>query len=102
VNRPGFISIKGKEGIVGRIAVNPEAKEESDLGYAGGSEAADSLGIENAAVIGSEGGMKKEIRRAKEGREIAAVFLISAVVLLIVEILIAQGTRKNNREEYVG
>ncbi|MDZ7860464.1 MAG: BatA and WFA domain-containing protein [Candidatus Krumholzibacteriota bacterium] len=102
VNRPGFISINSKEGIVGRIAVNTEAKGESDLIYAGGSEAADSLGIEDAAVIGAEESMKRKIRRAREGREIAAVFLISAIVLLIVEILIAQGARKKNREEYVG
>ncbi|MCD6379383.1 hypothetical protein J7M07_02920, partial [bacterium] len=102
VNKPGFISIECKEGTVGRIAVNPEAKRESDLEYMAGGEIVDSLGLSDVAVIEGKENMGRQLKMAKEGREIAGVLIVIAIVVLIIEILIAQGKLQKSREEHVG
>jgi len=102
VSNPGFISIEDKEGVIGRIAVNPEAKGESYLEYMEGREILDSLGLADAAVIKGEGNIERELKTAKEGREIAGFVIFAAIVVLIFEILIAQGKYSKRREEYVG
>ena len=102
VSKPGFISIKGREGTVGRIAVNPEARREPDLEYMEGREIADSLGLGDIAFVDGEENTGKQLKRAKEGREISGFLIAAAIVILIIEILIAQGKLQKNREKYVG
>jgi hypothetical protein len=102
VNKPGFISIKGRVGTVGRIAVNPEAQGESDLEYMAGREIVDSLGLGDVAVIEGKENMGRQLKRAREGREIAGFLIVIAIVVLIIEILIAQGKLQKSREEHVG
>ena len=102
VGYPGFISIEDKDGVIGRIAVNPETKGESDLEYMEGREVADSLGLADVAVIRGEGDIERELKTAKEGREIAGFVIFAAIAVFIIEILIAQGIFSKRREEYVG
>ena len=53
-------------------------------------------------TIGRKGNIERELKTAKEGREIAGFVIFAAIVVLIFEILIAQGKLSKRREEYVG
>ena len=73
-----------------QTAVNPDCRLESSLDYMTADEAADSLGLEGWAAARADGRISDAVREAREGREIADVLIIAAVLLLVAELAVAQ------------
>jgi hypothetical protein len=90
---PGFITIHDGDETVGRIAVNPDCTEESDLSFMSTGEAADSLGLEHYMAIEEEQELASVLYRAREGREISIPLVLAAMALFLVELILAQRQR---------
>ncbi len=87
---PGFITLTRGADTVAFIAVNAECTLESDLTPAAGSEVADSLGLEHVVVVGRETSISRAVGEAREGREITAQIAAAAILVFVIESVIAQ------------
>jgi len=99
VNRPGFITVAGEEGVAGRLAVNPDCASESRLSYSDPAGFADSLGMVNARVIEEGEKISERIKEARYGHEITGAAIIAAIVIFIIELLVAQSTAGQRRKD---
>ncbi len=90
VDEPGFITVNRDSEIVGLIAVNPDCRLESDLDGMSGSEAADSLGFASYMVLEEKAEIASSIYHARQGHEISMSFIIVAVILFVLELIVAQ------------
>jgi hypothetical protein len=90
VDEPGFITISRDSEIEGLIAVNPDCRLESDLDGMSGSEAADSLGLASYMVLEETAEIASSIYHARQGHEISMSFILAAIVLFILELIVAQ------------
>lgn len=93
VETPGFVAIRDGDGELGRIAVNPDCRDESELAFMSAREAADSLGLENRLVVEEGAEIAAAIRSAREGKEIAVPLLLAAMAVFVAEIFVAQRER---------
>ena len=66
----------------GKVAVNPDCREESDLAYLDPRAAADSLGLGTRLVVEEDRELAPAIRAARTGREITIPVLLAAMALL--------------------
>jgi len=87
---PGFITLTSGDDTVALFAVNPDCELESDLTRAAGSEAAESLGLEHFVVIGREASISRAVGEAREGREITAQIAAAAILVFVIESVVAQ------------
>ena len=87
---PGFVRISDGEDTVWMVDVNPDCAGESDLSFMTGEEAADSLGFEDYIVIDEQEDTISSIGSARKGREVSLPFIMAAILLLIIELAIAQ------------
>lgn len=90
VDEPGFITISRDSEVTGLIAVNPDCRLESDLDGMSGSEAADSLGFASYMVLDEPAGIASSIYHARQGHEISMSFILVAIVLFVLELIVAQ------------
>jgi hypothetical protein len=90
VEAPGFVSLHAGSELRGIIAVNPDCREESDIAFMSASAAADSLGLSTSRVIGEAEDVTAALRSAREGKEISVPLLLAAMVVFMVEVVIAQ------------
>ncbi len=93
VLHPGFVTVIDGSAVAGRIAVNPDCTEESDLEPATAREAADSLGIEHFLVLDDRRSLALAIHSAREGREISVPLILVALALFIAELVVAQSVK---------
>ena len=75
------------------LAVNPDAELESRTVSMETGEVADSLGLQDYAVLEDEATVESDMRGAREGREISSWLAAAAIALLVVELIIAQRKR---------
>jgi hypothetical protein len=90
VETPGIVTIFAGSDVAGKIAVNPDCREESDLAYLDPRAAADSLGLAHRLVVAEDGALAPAIRAARTGREITMPVLLAAMALLAIELFVAQ------------
>jgi hypothetical protein len=90
VETPGIVTIFAGSEVAGKIAVNPNCREESDLAYLDPRAAADSLGLAHRLVVAEDGELAPAIRAARTGREITMPVLLAAMALLAIELFVAQ------------
>ncbi len=90
VDEPGFITVSRGSEIAGLIAVNPDCRLESDLDGMSGPEAADSLGFDSYMVLEEKAEIASGIYHARQGHEISMPFILAAVVLFVLELIVAQ------------
>ncbi|MCX5753516.1 MAG: hypothetical protein NTW97_07690, partial [Candidatus Krumholzibacteria bacterium] len=90
VETPGIVTIFAGSEVKGKIAVNPDCREESDLAYLDPRDAADSLGLGTRLVVAEDRDLAPAIRAARTGREITMPVLLAAMALLALELFIAQ------------
>ncbi len=93
VETPGVVTIFAGTETIGKIAVNPDCREESDLAYLEPRAAADSLGLGARLVIEEDRELAPAIRAARTGREITVPVLLAAMALLALELFVAQRER---------
>ena len=87
---PGFITLTCGSDTAALFAVNPDCSLESDLTPAAGREAADSLGLEHFVVVGREASISRAVGEAREGREITLPIAVAAILVLVIESVVAQ------------
>lgn len=90
VEQPGFVTIYNGAEVIGKIAVNPDCREESDLAFMSASDAADSLGLSSHLIVEEDKELAPAISSAREGREISVPLLLAAMVILVIEVSVAQ------------
>jgi len=90
-DKPGFITIERGGKLEEVVSVNPDCLEESNLEYMSAEEAADSLKLEGFTRIDPEEELDSQLMAATRGREITELFAWAAVLVLILEALVAQG-----------
>jgi len=90
VETPGIVTIFAGSEVKGKIAVNPDCREESDLAYLDPRAAADSLGLGARLVVEEDRDLAPAIRAARTGREITIPVLLAAMALLALELFVAQ------------
>ena len=90
VEVPGFVTIYSGVDVIGKIAVNPDCREESDLTFMPAKEAADSLGLSSHLVVEEDKVLGPALYSAREGREIAMPLLLAAIAIFITEVIVAQ------------
>ena len=90
VELPGFVTIYNGAEVIGKIAVNPDCREESDLTFMRAQEAADSLGLSSHLVVEEDKELTPAISSAREGREISVPLLLAAMVIFVIEVSVAQ------------
>ncbi len=90
VETPGVVTIFSGAETIGKIAVNPDCREESDLAYLEPRAAADSLGLGARLVVEEDRELAPAIRAARTGREITVPLLLAAMALLALELFVAQ------------
>jgi hypothetical protein len=90
VETPGIVTIFAGSEVRGKVAVNPDCREESDLSYLDARAAADSLGFGYRLVVEEDRDLAPAIRAARTGREITIPVLLAAMALLAIELFIAQ------------
>jgi len=93
VETPGIVTIFAGAEVKGKIAFNPDCREESDLAYLEPRAAADSLGLGARLVVEEDRDLAPAIRAARTGREITIPVLLAAMVLLALELFVAQRER---------
>ena len=93
VETPGFVSIYGGAELRGKIAVNPDCREESDLTFMRAQEAADSLGLSSHLVVEEGKDLAPSLYSAREGKEITLPLLLAAMAIFVVELIVAQRER---------
>lgn len=91
---PGFAEIRTERGVQ-LVAVNPDCTVEPDLAPLDPRLVADSLGLAHAAVIERGAAPAERLRNAREGRELATPLAAAALVLLVVELAVAQYARRS-------
>ncbi len=84
-SRPGFYKLLADTMVVSEVAVNLDTRE-SDLS----ARQLDRQVIGNASVVGTGQAFADDLRRAREGREIFAVFLLLAAAALVSEALLGR------------
>jgi hypothetical protein len=87
---PGFVRVYDGSDLAGLIPVNPDSRTESDLETVPATEAADSLGLHDATLLGSGREMSAGIHAAREGREISGILIIAVLALFAAELVVAQ------------
>jgi hypothetical protein len=87
---PGFITLANGADTTALFAVNPDCSLESDLTAAAGDEVADSLGLEHYIMVETGESIEGAVRRGREGREITLPVALAAILLFVVEALVAQ------------
>jgi hypothetical protein len=87
---PGFMTLTAGDDTMAVFAANPDCGLESDLAPATGREAADSLGLEHCKVVGREESISRAVVAGREGREITLQFAAAAILLFVIESLVAQ------------
>jgi hypothetical protein len=90
VEAPGIVTVLAGADVKGKIAVNPDCREESDLAYLDARDAADSLGLGARLVVEEDKDLASAVRAARTGREITIPVLLAAMALLALELVIAQ------------
>jgi hypothetical protein len=90
VQTPGFVSIYSSGELRGKIAVNPDCREESDLTFMRAQEAADSLGLSSHLVVEEDNELAPALYSAREGREISMPLLLAAMFVFMIEVIVAQ------------
>jgi hypothetical protein len=93
VETPGIVTILAGSEVKGKLAVNPDCREESDLAYLEPRAAADSLGLGARLVVAEDRDLAPAIRAARTGREITIPVLLAAMALLALELFVAQRER---------
>jgi hypothetical protein len=93
VETPGIVTILAGSEVKGKLAVNPDCREESDLAYLEPRAAADSLGLGARLVVEEDRDLASAIRAARTGREITIPVLLAAMALLALELFVAQRDR---------
>lgn len=88
--KPGFLTIREGENMLGKIAVNPDCSRESDLSRLSPEEAADSLGLEHSAVLGGSREARAAISEYRRGKEITMPLLLVAAAVLVAELVFSQ------------
>jgi hypothetical protein len=94
VEEPGFVTIMERGEVKGKIAVNPDCRKESELGALAAKEAADSLGLESTMIVQEGRDLTPAVHTAREGREISMPLILAAILVFVVEGVIAQGRPK--------
>jgi len=94
---PGYLSVSCGERW--EIAVNPDCGRESDLDYLATAEAADSLGVVEFAEVSAGPQVAQAVDHARQGKEIAGALAAAAILLLAVELVVAQAGRAAGGEE---
>ena len=92
-DEPGFITIERDGETAGLVAINPDCRNESDLSFMSGDEAADSLGLRSYMILDAAVEFAADIHRAREGREISVALIGAAIVLFVLELVVAQRMR---------
>jgi hypothetical protein len=90
VETPGIVTIFAGSEVKGKIAVNPDCREESDLAYLDARAAADSLGLRARLVVEEDRDLAPAVRAARTGTEITIPVLLAAMILLALELFVAQ------------
>ncbi len=90
VETPGIVVVLAGGEPKGKIAVNPDCRDESDLEYLDPRAAADSLGLEHRLVVGEDRALAPAVHAARSGREITTPLLLAAMALLVAELFVAQ------------
>jgi hypothetical protein len=95
---PGFITLESDGRVTGRLAVNPDCADESTLEYMDPGVFADSIGLKNVRVIESGDEISERIKQARYGHEITGPVMIAALIVFIIELLVAQGAAGRGRD----
>jgi hypothetical protein len=99
VDMPGFITVREQGMVTAKIAVNPDCAGESILDYLEPDAYADSLGLPEAIVIEEDEQVTERIKEARYGREITGAVIVAALILLVAELFVAQGTAGGEEQD---
>ncbi|MBD3178977.1 MAG: hypothetical protein GF417_04890 [Candidatus Latescibacteria bacterium] len=99
VDRPGYLNVISDNRTVRRAAVNPDCSLESRLDYIQPEVLADSMGIDRAKIIEEGEGAGERINEARYGREITGWVIIAALIIFIIELMVAQGAARRRSED---
>ena len=87
---PGFLIMTDDTDTIAVFAVNPDCRLESDLDPASCDEAADSLDLEHYISVEAGTSLSRAVSRGREGREITLQLAVAAILLFVVESVVAQ------------
>jgi hypothetical protein len=96
---PGFLAAECGEDDVHYIAINPRCERESDLGQISPAAAADSLGLQHWTVSEGGEGIGRTVSEAREGREISVSLVTAAIIILVIELFVAQHMKRFEEAE---
>jgi len=87
---PGYISIFRGEDQIEIIPVNCNSDKEGDCRAVELERFVEALGVDNYKVVAEIEGMDEVIMKSREGTELTGIFLIIALILLLLEGVVAQ------------
>jgi len=90
---PGYISIYRGENQIEIIPVNCNSNKEGDCRAVELKRFVEALGIEHYKVVADRRNMDEVIMKSREGTELTRVFLILALILVLIEGIVAQRHR---------
>ncbi|GEM_PF-1277229 len=99
VEEPGFVTIYSGADTLGRMAVNPDCRLESEIEPVECDEAAGLLGLDSYAVFADGVELASAVRQVREGREISLPLFLAAALILVVELLVAQAQSGRSPEQ---